>query len=378
MIIQSKRVWFDEAFRPLQIEITKDKITNVLPYNHVKVDKDYGDLRILPGLIDIHNHGYNGNDTNHATEEWLREWMAYLPTEGITSTLPTTSSASEENILSGLAAMANVIDEKPKGANILGAYSEGPFVSEKFRGAQDLKFKVVPTIETYEKYQKAARGHLIYVMVAPEELDEDMTFIRHCVKEGLIVACGHTGATFDIIAKAREAGATAFTHTFNGMLGLHHREPGVVGAAMYFDDMYAELIGDGVHVNKYVANVLAKIKGKDKLITVTDSVQIKGLPPGPRQMKDRFVYIGEDGVGRLENGTLAGSSAKLNMLLKHQIEQAQVDVVTAINSVTCNPANLLKFGHRKGYLKVNYDADIAVFNDDYTLKQTYVLGEEML
>ncbi|MDD3924907.1 MAG: amidohydrolase family protein, partial [Erysipelotrichaceae bacterium] len=295
-----------------------------------------------------------------------------------TSTLPTTSSASEEDILKGLAAVANIIDEKPRGTNILGAYSEGPFVSDKFHGAQDLKFKVIPTIETYKKYQEAARGHLIYVMVAPEELDEDLTFIRHCVKEGLVVALGHTGAKFDVVAKAREAGAKAFTHTFNGMLGLHHREPGVVGAAMYFDDMYAELIGDGVHVNKHVANILARIKGKDKLITVTDSVQIKGLPPGERQMKDRFVIIGEDGVGRLKDGTLAGSSAKLNMLLKHQIEQAKIDEVTAINSVTCNPANLLKVGHQKGYLKVNYDADIAVFNDDYTLKQTYVMGEEML
>ncbi|MEA5017858.1 MAG: N-acetylglucosamine-6-phosphate deacetylase [Erysipelotrichaceae bacterium] len=378
MIIQSKRVWFDEAFRPLQLEITKDKITKVMPYNHVSVDKDYGDLRITPGLIDIHNHGFNGNDTNHATEEWLKDWMAYLPTEGVTSTLPTTSSASEENILKGLEAVANVMEQKYRGTNILGVYSEGPFISEKFRGAQDFAFRVIPTLETYEKYQKAARGNLIYVMVAPEELDEDMTFIRHCVSQGLVVALGHTGASFDIITKARAAGAKIFTHTFNGMLGLHHREPGVVGAAMYYDDMYAEIVGDGVHVNKDVANVLARIKGKDKLITVTDSVQIKGLPPGERQMKDRFVIIGEDGVGRLPNGTLAGSSAKLNMLLKHQIEKAKIDEVTAINSVTCNPAKLLNFGHRKGYLNVNYDADIAVFNDDYTLKQTYVLGEEML
>ncbi|MEA5027103.1 MAG: N-acetylglucosamine-6-phosphate deacetylase [Erysipelotrichaceae bacterium] len=378
MIIQSKRVWFDETFRPLQLEVVNDKITKIMPYNHVKADKDYGDRMITPGLIDIHNHGYNGNDTNHATEEWLKEWMAYLPTEGVTATVPSTSSASQENILKGLQAVANVIDENPKGTKILGIYSEGPFVSDKFHGAQDLQFKVVPTKETYDVYQKAARGHLIYVMVAPEELDENMTFIRYCVANGTVVALGHTGAKFEVVAKAREAGAKAFTHTFNGMLGLHHREPGTVGAAMYFDDMFAEIIGDGVHVNKVVANILAKVKGKDKLITVTDSVQIKGLPAGERQMKDRFVIIGEDGVGRLPDGTLAGSSAKLNMLLKHQIESAGISVVTAINSVTCNPALLLNFGHKKGYLRVGYDADLAVFNDDYTLKQTYVMGEEML
>ncbi|MPM72749.1 N-acetylglucosamine-6-phosphate deacetylase [bioreactor metagenome] len=378
MIIQSKRVWFDETFRPLQLEVVNDKITKIMPYNHVKADKDYGDRMITPGLIDIHNHGYNGNDTNHATEEWLKEWMAYLPTEGVTATVPSTSSASQENILKGLQAVANVIDENPKGTKILGIYSEGPFVSDKFHGAQDLQFKVVPTKETYDVYQKAARGHLIYVMVAPEELDENMTFIRYCVANGTVVALGHTGAKFEVVAKAREAGAKAFTHTFNGMLGLHHREPGTVGAAMYFDDMLAEIIGDGVHVNKVVANILAKVKGKDKLITVTDSVQIKGLPAGERQMKDRFVIIGEDGVGRLPDGTLAGSSAKLNMLLKHQIESAGISVVTAINSVTCNPALLLNFGHKKGYLRVGYDADLAVFNDDYTLKQTYVMGEEML
>jgi len=378
MIIQSKKVWFDEAFRPLQLEISGSKITKVMPYGSSLVDKDYGDLMITPGLIDIHNHGYNGNDTNHADEKWLKEWMNYLPTEGVTSTVPSTSSASEEDIFKGLNAVANVIDEDPKGAKILGTYSEGPFMSTNFNGAQDLKYRVVPTKETYDNYQKAARGHLIYVMVAPEELDEDMSFIKYCVANGTVVAIGHTGASFEICTKARAAGAKSFTHTFNGMLGLHHRQPGVVGAAMYYDDMYAEIIGDGVHVRSEVANILARVKGKDKLITVTDSVQIKGLPAGRRQMKDRFVIIGEDGVGRLENGTLAGSSAKLNMLLKHQIEVALIPEITAINSVTCNPARLLNVSNRKGYLRVDYDADIAVFNKDYTLNQTYVMGEEML
>ena len=161
------------------------------------------------------------------------------------------------------------------------------------------------------------------------------------------------------------------------MLGLHHREPGTAGAAMFFEDIYAELIADGVHVHPAVASVLGRVKGKDKLILVTDSVSIKGLKPGFYHMKGRDVTVGEDGCGRLPNGKLAGSSNRMNVLVGNLIEMMKLPLATAINAATINPAKRMGFA-RKGLIEAGYDADLCVLNDDYSVAQTWVLGEAML
>ena len=376
MIIQSKNVWVDEQFQEAQVEIEDGKIKGIYAYNEKTVDEDFGDKKILPGLVDIHNHGYCGKTANNATPEWLRDWAAYLPAEGVTSFLATTSAAPLEVMLPSFEIIRDMIKENPKGAHILGINSEGPLISKEFKGAQSEEYLVKPEVSTFKHWQELAGGHIIYVTIAPEK-DDNYDLIRYVTENGWVASAGHTGAVMEEIRAAREAGIKAFTHTYNGMRGLHHREPGVVGAAMRFDDLYAELIGDGVHVHNDAAYILAKIKGKDKLILVTDSVAIKGLPPGVYEDGFRKCTIGEDGVGRLENGTIAGSSNKQNMVLRNVIVNAGVDEVTAINAATINPLTMLKI-ENKGLLKMGYDADITVLDHDYEAVQTYVSGEAML
>ena len=375
MIIQSKRVYFEEKLQPRQVVIEDGKIKAVLPYGLKEGAVDYGDLMILPGLVDVHNHGYDGLDTNHATVEWLEKWMKYLPSEGVTATLATISSNPKENLLSGLNSVKQYMEHPVTGAHLLGVYEEGPFISQKFRGAQSWENKITASKEAVDEFNEACGGHLVYVMIAVEELNEDYSVVSYCRDKGMKVALGHTGATFAQCEKAIEHGATSFTHTFNGMLGLHHREPGTAGAAMYFDDCYAELICDGIHVEKHVANILAKTKGKDKLILVTDSVAIKGLKPGIHVTKGRTTYIGEDGVGRLENGTLAGSCNKMNHILDFAIHDAGIDVTTAINASTVNPCRMLGV-NTKGLIAEGYDADIAVFDDRFNTQAIYLMGEK--
>lgn len=377
MVIRSTRVWHKEVFRPLEIEIEGSQIVNVLPYGTCGTALDYGDCSVIPGLVDIHNHGYDGLDCNHATSPWLRKWLAYLPEEGVTSILAATSSSPEETMLEGMRAIADAIDERPRGTQILGVYSEGPMISFPFRGAQNEAYLVRPSAARVEKYQDASRGYLRYCCIAPEE-DKGMAAIRYCAEKGIRVSIGHTGASFCQCTLAREAGAVSFAHTFNGMRGLQQREPGTVGAAMYYDDMYTEVIGDGIHVDFHVVNILGRLKGKDKLILVTDSVQIKGLSPGEYHMPDRDVILGEDGAGRLPSGSIAGSTAKMNELLRNLIEHAHLPEAIAINAATCNPLKMLGLDRRKGYIAVGYDADIAVLNSDYSVRQTYVMGESML
>lgn len=379
MIIQSKRVYFEEKLQPKQIRIEKDTITGVFPYGLFKVDKDYGDLIVMPGLVDVHNHGYNGCESNNATKAWLKEWTTYLPSEGVTSTLASISSFPKKGLIKALKNIGEYIDKYNKeGTHLLGVYEEGPFIcSGKERGAQSLDFQIIPTKKVIDEFNNACNGHLKYVMIAPEMLNGKYDVIDYCVNKGMKVSLGHTGATFDICEEAIKHGATSFTHTYNGMKGLHHREPGVVGAAMYFDNCYAECICDGIHVNKIAANILAKTKGKDKFILITDSVNIKGLKPGVyvNEEKGRSTTITKDGVGYITGTTtLAGSCHKLCHILDYAIHEAKIDFVTAMNGATINPMRMLGVNDR-GLIKENYKADIAVFDDNFVNKATYINGK---
>lgn len=379
MIIQSKNVYFEEKLQPRQIRVEGDTITGVFPYGLFKVDVDYKDLIVMPGLCDVHNHGYNGSESNLATKAWLKEWTSYLPSEGVTSTLASISSFPKAGLLKALKNIGSFIDKDNKtGTHILGVYEEGPFIcSGKERGAQNLEFQIIPTKKVIDEFNKACNGHLVYVMIAPEMLKGKYDVIDYCVEKGMKVSLGHTGATFDICSEAIKHGATSFTHTYNGMRGLHHREPGVAGAAMYYDSCYAECICDGIHVNKYAANILARIKGKDKFILITDSVNIKGLKPGVYRFEDkgRTTTITKEGVGYLTGtDTLAGSCHKLNHILDFAIHEAKIDFVTAMNAVTINPMKMLGINNR-GLIKENYKADIAVFDKNFNNKATYIDGK---
>ena len=214
-----------------------------------------------------------------------------------------------------------------------------------------------------------ARGKINYVAIAPEMDDEHQT-IKWCKENNIKVAIGHTGASYDECLEASLDGATSFTHTYNGMRGLHHREPGVVGAALSLDNMYAELIGDGVHVHFVPAKILARAKGKDKLLLITDSVQVKGLPVGKYEKGLSTVEVKEDGCAYLPDGRLAGSSNKLIDEVKKLIEIAGVDEQIVINAATKNPATFLGIEDSKGQLLRGNDADIIVIDDNYKVLTT--------
>jgi len=377
MIIQSTRVYYEEKLQALQIEIKKDRIYRVHPYNQFKVDKDYGDLMILPGLCDSHVHGYGGGSVCDASSSWLKKWCAYLPNEGVTSVVAGISCAPLENLMKSLKNIGEQIDHPTKGAHIIGVYEEGPFISlGKEKGAQDPRYFILPTKKVIDQFNKQCNGHLIYVMIAPEMLEGNYEVIDYCRSLGMAVSLGHTGASFEICEEAIKHGANSFTHTYNGMKGLHHREPGVVGAAMYFDQTYAELIGDGIHVDKHAANILAKTKGKDHLILVTDAISMKGYPLGIYDTPDcgEGLEICEDGVCRLPDGTLAGSVNSLNKILRYAIKEEKIDFVTAVNACTINPMTLLSIND-KGLIKPNYKADIAIFDDDFNTKEVYIDGK---
>lgn len=377
MIIQSKRVWVLGHFMAVQLEVDHGKIINILPYGKQTADVDYGDLRIIPGLIDIHTHGAYGFDTNDANPEGLRKWMKNIPQEGVTSICPTTITQTEEVLTKAVANVARVVKEGYEGAEIVGIHFEGPYLDMKYKGAQPEQCIVAPNVEQFERYQQAANG-LIKIITMACEKDPDFRLTKYCHDHGVVVSIGHSAATYEEAAMAIANGAQSMTHVFNGMTPLHHRDPGLPGTALRIRDMYGEIICDGNHVHPEVLNTFFQAKGRDYAIMISDALMVKGLPVGTKVLfGGNEIELYPDGSAHLTGAkNLAGSTLRLNEGLKVLVEKAMVPFDAALNSCTINPARLLRIDDHKGKLVAGYDADMVVLNDDYSVSMTYVKGKK--
>ena len=341
MIIQSKKVWIADQFTPAQLELEDGIIKEIYPYNEKEVTKDYGDLRILPGFIDIHCHGAYGFDTNDANPEGLRKWAKGIVDEGVTSFLATTLTQSEEVLTNAVSNVAKVVEEGYEGAEILGIHFEGPYLNKAHKGAQPEEYCVKPNIEQFKRYQKAAHGLIKYITMAVEN-DEDYALTKYCSQNNVVVSIGHSNATYEQAVQAYAHGARSMTHVYNAMTPFN-----------FFTS-----------------------KGPDYSIMITDSLMCKGFPVGTKfDFGGQEVVIYPDGSAHLvEAGNLAGSTLNVNKGLKILIEDALVPVNYAINACTSNPARCLHVDDRKGTIGVGYDADLVVLDRDYEVVQTYCKG----
>lgn len=375
MIIQSKKVWIADQFTPAQLELEDGIIKEIYPYNEKEVTKDYGNLRILPGFIDIHCHGAYGFDTNDANPEGLRKWAKGIVDEGVTSFLATTLTQSEEVLTNAVSNVAKVVEEGYEGAEILGIHFEGPYLNKAHKGAQPEEYCVKPNIEQFKRYQKAAHGLIKYITMAVEN-DEDYALTKYCSQNNVVVSIGHSNATYEQAVQAYAHGARSMTHVYNAMTPFTHRANGLVGGALRIRNMYGEIICDGNHSTLAALNNFFTSKGPDYSIMITDSLMCKGFPVGTKfDFGGQEVVIYPDGSAHLvEAGNLAGSTLNVNKGLKIIIEDALVPVNYAINACTSNPARCLHVDDRKGTIGVGYDADLVVLDRDYEVVQTYCKG----
>lgn len=379
MLIQSKKVWIADQFTPAVIEVEDGKIKDILPYGSKPADVDYGDKRIVPGFLDIHCHGAFEFDTNDANEEGLRNWTKNIVAEGVTGFLATTITQSEEVLTNAVANVAKVMEEGYEGAEILGIHFEGPYLDMKYKGAQPEQYIVKPTLEQFERYQAAAKGHIKYITMATEA-DEDFALTRYLTQHGVVVSIGHSAATYEQAVMAYAHGARSMTHVYNGMTPFNHRANGLVGAAYRIRTMYGEIICDGNHSTTAALNNYFMSKGPDYAIMVSDALMAKGTPIG-----SKFIFGGNeieiypDGSAHLTStGGLAGSTLKLNEGLRILVEEAMVPFNYALNSCTINPARCIGVDDRKGAIGVGMDADLVVLNADYSVLQTYCMGDAKL
>lgn len=378
MIIQSTHVWIGSVFFDCQIEIENDRIKAVHPYNTHPADIDYGDDKIIPGIIDIHIHGGYGVDTNDATEDQMRHLQSQLVKEGLTGFLPTTITQTEEVLTRALENVAKVYDNPAKGTEILGVHFEGPYLDMEFKGAQPPECIVKPSVEQFKRFQSAANG-LIKVITMACEHDENYELTHYLANNGVCVSQGHSGVTFKEALLAIGNGARSITHVFNGMSRFTHRELNLMGTALRTKDVFGEVIVDGNHSDFNAVNIMMSSKGPDNNVLISDALLGKGEPVGSQYLFGNHpIEIQPNGSAILldhPNRALAGSTLKSNEGIRNIIEKVGLDWEYAIKAASTNPARLLHIDNEYGFIRAGYKASLTILKSDYSVSGTFVNGE---
>lgn len=376
MFIKSKYIVLeDRVLENGALEIDNGKIKSILESSDKLEDCiDYGDSIIGPGFVDTHIHGYSGHDIMDKDAKGLEIISDEILKIGVTSFLPTTLTDTTENLNEAVKVVGDNKDNC-KGAKIRGIFLEGPFFSLKYKGAQDPDCFSNPDIEKLKKWQELSGGLIKKIAIAPE-LEGSEEFIKEARKIGVYVAIGHTDASYDQAKSAVDAGANIFVHTYNAMSPLHHRNPGVAGAALTLDNVYAELICDGHHVHPAAANVVMKCRGCQSVALITDCMMAGGMKDGDYKLGHFDVKVA-DGTARLESGNLAGSILKLKDGLKNVINWGIASPFEAIQMASLVPAKSVGIDNICGKIAIGREADLVVLNKNYDLEAVFLDGKKV-
>ncbi len=338
---------------------------------------------VCPGFIDLHVHGGGGADFMDADPGAVMQICRFHSRHGTTALLATTLTAPPEAIQAAIGAARqaaawtglHAAAADSAGSQVLGFHVEGPFVNPDWRGAQDERYIRPPSVAEAEVWLAAGgdSGHTAWQVTMAPELPGGLAFIRHMTGLGVLVNAGHTGCTYAGMQAAVAAGLTAVTHTFNAMRGLHHREPGTVGAAMDLPQLMAELIADGDHVQPAVMRLLIKSRGSGQVLLVTDAMRAAGQPDGQYRLGGLDVEVA-GGRASLPGGVLAGSLLTMDRAVANIHRVVGLPLHEAVQMAALNPARRLGLAGRKGSLEAGKDADIALLDRDLVNRLTMAGG----
>ncbi len=326
-------------------------------------------LYVIPGLIDLHFHGCNGASFMDGTAEAIDTITEYEAVHGITAVCPSTEPAEYDRLIKALSAAANY--KNSHGAVLCGINLEGPFLTYEKRGGNNGKYLLSPSEEMFEEYQRAANG-LIKIMDIAPELDGSLEFIKKQSKN-IVISLAHTAADYRTCMEGFTAGASMVTHLFNGMPVFHHRDTGLVGAAMD-SGAYVELICDGMHVSDSMLRAAYRIFGAEKIVSISDSLFCAGLPDGHYKNDDCEIDV-TDGLARLKDGTINGASSNLYDNMRHLIK-AGIPRNDAIRMSTYNPAKVLNILDVTGTLEAGKWANFVITDENMCIKDVYVKGRK--
>lgn len=326
---------------------------------------------VVPGFIDAHIHGAYGADAMDGTVEALKTISSFVVKHGTTNFLATTLTSTKEILKNVLEKIGEVQDKELDGANIFGAHMEGPYFDIQYKGAQNEKYMKPAGIEEIKEYLNVKPGLVKLFSLSPKG-DAALEAIKFLKENGVIVSVGHSAVYFDDVQKAIKAGLSHSTHTYNGMRGFTHREPGVVGAILTNDAVMAEIIFDKIHVHPEAVRLLLKAKGVDKVECITDAMSATGLPDGNYKLGELDVYVKDSQARLVSNDSLAGSVLTLDKAFKNVIELGY-SIFDAVKMTSTNAAK--EFGLNTGEISEGKDADLVVLNGDYSVNMTFVKGK---
>jgi len=333
---------------------------------------DFGDQIIVPGFVDVHNHGANGHWAREGPEE-VKAIARWLAQTGTTSWLATVGDI--ENIK----VVVQAAQEGTGGTSIPGIHCEGPFLAPKNLPGQPYQEKPLADIALYHQMLEAGEG-LIRIMDCAPDLPGAMELIREIVRTGVTASCAHSKTDYETFMRGVEAGIRHATHTYNVMSGLHHRRPNIVGGVLTCDAVVGELIPDGFHVHPVAMEVLIRCKGFDKVCTVTDSTPLAGLSDGEYHFQGRTV-IKRNGISRMagydeaQDGSMAGSEWPLNHDLWTLVDKVGVRLQDTVRMATLTPATTAGLDKEIGSLEPGKYADVAVIDERVHVYLTMVHGE---
>ena len=328
-------------------------------------------LYVSPGFIDVHIHGFAGEDASDGDAAGLRKMAGALTENGVTSFLPTTMTIPWPEIEKALDTISGLMRESASedytGAVPLGCHLEGPFIDPEKKGAQRGDCVLRPDADKVLRH-----ADVIRLLTYAPEMDEGFRFTRRIKEESdIVLSVGHTSADLETALEAVHLGADHFTHTFNAMTPLKHRDPGVVGAAL-MTDAYTELIADTFHVHPAIFGVMARVKG-DRLVLITDCLRAGGLTDGEYGLGGQKFFV--KGIRcTLEDGTIAGSVLRMNVGVRNLRDHASLPMWQAVRAASLSPARSVRADASKGSLKAGKDADIILFDEDIDIKQVYIGG----
>lgn len=340
-----------------------------------KVFDCIGKQYVIPGMIDIHVHGAAGFDFMDSKHEAFKGIALALAKEGTTSFLATTMTNPVEHISDSIKNLTvyRATSNNPGVPEMIGIHLEGPFINQDQKGAQPDSAIISPNINLFKDWQKLS-GNTIKIITFAPELDNDLELLAELKKSKVIPSMGHTNATYDEAINAINHGVSHATHLFNGMRGMHHRDPGVVGAALLHDDVHVEIIPDGIHFHPNLLKLIVKMKTLEKIIVITDGMRAKGMTDGKYDLGGQQVAVRDGKCLLVSNGSLAGSILTMNKARLNLAKWLDLSIHEQIQITSTNQAIRLGISTRKGSIEVGKDADIVVIGQNGEVELTICRG----